>query len=336
MTLKLPRALTYGLLLLGTAATPVLCLGQGSRPIQYSEPRGANNTPETLLPGRTRLDQLEAELNRPFKSMFQGKSLDGMIMPAPQPVPPPVIQQPRFKEKDDKQRDWMFLKPEEMYPVKTPEDLYKAPELTPDGRKVSDLRPMERRYLELQDQRRTEATNSMNAPAWSLGANPYQSTLGGLVPGLVTPNSAGGATDLERGLRQVLTGSEIPQSKSGDDLFGMNNGYRPPSKLTDAEIQKRDAYMQILDYNNTRGDVKSSSGSFSTRWVDSSFYDPPKLPTPTPAATPSLGGSLSGGTVSPNMASTWTPTITPPPPVKPLPAPTSASPFISPRPRNSF
>jgi hypothetical protein len=329
------RALAFRMLLTAFVGAAVYAGAQSGRPIKYSEPRTerGNTNAEAILPGRTRLDQWESDLNRPFDTLFSGKSLDGMVMPAPVP-PPPVNLGGRSKEKEEKAREWLFMKPEELQPLKGMEAPYRTPELAPDGRKLDDLRPMERRYLEFVRERDGGSTNRAPNANGSrpTGLNPY-----GTLP---NPNSAllGTPPEYDQGLRRMFgwdDASDARRAPVADDLFSLGAGSKPFTKFTDAEIQRREEYMRILDYNNSRpADAGKVANAFATKYVDSSFYDPPKPPAaPAPAVT-GLGGGLNGGTVGLG-GSSWTPAMTPPPPPKPQPAPAPPSPFMT-IPRRGF
>jgi hypothetical protein len=92
-------------------------------------------------------------------------------------------------------------------------------------------------------------------------------------------------------------------------------------------------FKQILDFSGTEGGTRAEGG-YSTPYVDSSFYDPPKQAMPAPA-TPALGGTLNGGTLGSGGSAAWSQPMAPTPPPKPQPPAPAPSPFM-PIPRNNL
>lgn len=343
MIISLQRAFLLGTLLAVVAAGASAADSSWGRPIEYSEPRDDHGkiNPDSLSPGRTRLDQLESDLNSPFKSLQSGSSLDGLMMTAPRPLPPPAVQSPKVKALINQKRDSIFLKPEEIYSLKAFEDQYKAPELTPDGRKMDDLRPMERRMLEALDANQTPFSTSPDNANNYPGYNPYNGKT------VLGSDPTGAGSTFERSLRSLFgtdTGLSADRSISRDaaDFFGLNNnGFKPATKPTTSELQRRDAFMQIVNPNYTAPVAGAApvNGGFSTPYVDSSFYDPPKMEAPKAVVAPAqpLGGGLNGSTLGSGAVPSWSPSYTPPPPpVRVSPAPqVPTSPFMS-IPRRTF
>ena len=127
VTTSLQRILWLGALLGVTAGALPAGEAPHGRPIQFSEPRDERGTTnvQSLMPGRsTMLDQLEADINRPFKSIVPGDSLNGMIMPGPQPMPQSTLPSARVRELMNKRKDQMYLTPEEMLLPKSLEESY--------------------------------------------------------------------------------------------------------------------------------------------------------------------------------------------------------------------
>ena len=140
MTRLLSKALMLALLI--QAGIIVSAPAQGGRPIQFSEPRSdkVNTNLARLNQGLSRLDRLESELSRPFDFITPGNSMQGGFITAPLPTPPPAVNNPRVKELIDRKRDLPFMTQEEVFRVESPEDKFKAPELTQDGRDRNTLR----------------------------------------------------------------------------------------------------------------------------------------------------------------------------------------------------
>jgi len=316
-----------------------LAEGLKGRPIEFSEPRHERGKTEssTLLPGQSRLDQLESDLASPFKSFVPGKSLDGMMMTAPLPLPvPPSVPGPRARELDNNKRDWMFRTPEELFSIQTMADKYKAPELTSDGRDQKDVRPMERAYMNVLEA--TWSAMGTNAPAERAGGL-YDPRAGRLQDPLANP-LPGTASELENNVRRAFGGNAgFGSSRSTDaaDFFKFNNG-QIPNKPTEAQMQRTEAYMRILDFNNALPDATTASGGamesyqspFASPYVNRAFFDPPK---PAAPASSPLGGGLNGSPGNSTFTPSWSTPVTPPAPEPVRVTPPSSSPFFnSPRP----
>ena len=332
VTTSLQRTLWLGALLCATAGGLQAADAPRGRPIEFSEPRderGATNV-QSLMPGRTTLlDQLEADINRPFKSIIPGNSLNGLIM-TPQPMPQPTLPSARVREFMNRKREAMYLTPEELYLPKTLEETYKAPELTSDGRNVNSLRPMERQMMKSLDGDRSKlATNQMNTilgPGYgntdgNVFRNPssLSSTYG-------TAGSAGKSLRNLFGMDNDSASARARELRDSRELFGLGEGFRSNPKLTPSELQNRDAFMQIHNSSYAAPvDGAAPSGLFSTPYVDSSFYDPPKPVAPPHSAFVSGNAGSAASSVTPYMPSY----VPPPAPVQPAPAPAPVSPFIS-------
>lgn len=329
MTRLIHNATFVCLISLFAAAVSVAAAPKGQA-IEFSEPRnerGLTNTPG-LMPGRSRLDRIEAELNGPLKTILKGNSLEGMIMPAPPMIPPPVLQ-PRNRENTDRKRDQMYLTPEDLYSVKSIEDTYKAQEMTPDGRRVKDLRPMEKWVRQALNA--GQPTN--RAAGASAGASMLENNDG--APGRESLNPADNL--LRKELRKVFGLDAKPglRDRGAQESSGFGDGFNQVSdaRITADEFQRRESFMQNLDPNYVPAPAGSTAGGggFSTPYVNSSFYDPPKA---APVVSASAISSTPGVTaVQPDL---WKASFVQPAPVaKPEPAPAPVSPFMN-SPRRSF
>jgi hypothetical protein len=301
--------------------------------IEFSEPRTDRvntNRNDDLGLRRTRLDELESSINRPFQSLLPGgDSLKGGILAPAQPLPPPMIQSQRVKELIDNKREWMFLNEDEMLHVKTAADDYKAPELTADGRDRRDMRPMER-YFE-----RISAKPGMtNQPGMGSGSefDPFNRDAG-QSPGAFGNPTMTAVNQMEKSLRNLLgtdtSGSGSSRAMKGAEFFGFKEYGAPASKPTSYELERIEQFKQILDFNNTRPATATTTadGNYGSPYLDSSFYDPPKPVASTHA--PSLMGSSSsaGSSVGSPAAPAWSSPPAPAPAPAARPAP--PSPFIT-------
>jgi hypothetical protein len=208
------------------------------------------------------------------------------------------------------------MKPEELYHIESPADLYKAPELTADGRDRSSLRPLERALLDKDNPNALPSSPSGNRlNPWSEGA-----------PGSTGNPTRDGLSDIERNLQNLMGkyGGGADQGKSSvrqaADFFGYGASQMPAmNKRTASEIQRIEEFKKIYDFNNSRpaGLTPVDASRQSNPYIDSSFYDLPPRPataTPSPVATPSTFGSMMPGYSTPPPA---------PAPVKPYTPPAS-------------
>lgn len=306
------------------------------RPIEFSTPRderGETNKP-SAVPGRmSLLDQMEADLNRPLKSL-RGDSLGGVMLTAPQPLPPPVINSPRAKELIERKRDKWYQTPEEMFPIPSLEDASKKYELTPDGRRKSELRPLELRMMEAFN---PATPRGLTNQSGAILSPTFGHSDPGAFPGINSSSPAFGSAPVPGKSMEGLFGEPAGSQRARDaiesrQLFGFGQSAQFGSKPSAADLRNRETFKAIIDANYV-APIEGAApvpGTFSTPYVDSSFYDPPK-----PAITPSLPKAMTGSAASPS--STYMPSYVPPAPapVKPTPPPAPASPFMN-IPRRNF
>lgn len=207
------------------------------------------------------------------------------------------------------------MQPEELLGLQNPEDKYKAPELTPDGRDRNGLRPLERAYLDVFGASKT-TTNTNQAATPS--ANIYGAAgIRGLVPGPETAASVPGLLNAtEEGLGRALgwdTGFGGSPNPDAVDFFKFNNGYKAPTKPSTAELQRIEEFKRIYDFSDNQLETAphTTDHIFSSPYVDSSFFDPPKPTVPAPVAT--LGGGLGGSSLGAVATPSWAPAPNPAP-----------------------
>jgi len=316
-------------------ALPV-CSGQAQgmkgRPIEYAEPRNADET-MMLDPKQSRLGSLESELNRPFESFNSGRSLDGVMLNAPLPAPLPVTRTSR--DLSNKRLDWMYRSAEDLMAVDSVEDKYKRPELTPDGRDRTKMRPMERAYYEaLEGQVGAQLTNQIPFGGSAISGLP--GTAGGAQPG--QPAFPGLPTGLSEALQRTLQNSSAssgPNTTDATDFsaFSRNSGF--PSKPSDAELRRANDFMQIYNFSGSKlpTELPGTSTLRSSPYVNSSFYDlgkpQPQLTTPSPAASAYSSPRVSAlAPVSPGAPIPPAAAYTPPAP-QPVRSTTPVSPFMN-------
>jgi hypothetical protein len=103
---------------------------------------------------------LEEDLYRPLETFAPKNSLDGFFDP-PQQRQRPVsaIQSKREKEALERQKNWIFLDPDDQAAVPTAEQIFNLPEYDADGQQKKKLSVFEQ-YLENQDRKRSGKNKS--------------------------------------------------------------------------------------------------------------------------------------------------------------------------------
>jgi len=299
---------------LALSCLPVIAQGMKGRPIEYSEPRNAEEN-SMLSPKQSRLGSLESELNRPFESINPGRSLDGVLLNAPLPTPAPVNRNP-----SNKRLDWMYRSAEDLMSVDSVETKYKRPQLTPDGRDLNKMRPMERAYYEALDARNgVQATNQLGFSTFTTEASAGQPELSGLPSGL---------RDAVQRTMQNTRGFSSPGTEDATDFATFNSGSGFPGRPSPAELRRAQDFMNIYNASGTPSASKSQSYTTirSSPYVNSSFYDlaKPQPATPPPAAvssSPQFGSFAPVAPVAP---------ISPGAAYTPAPQPARSSPPSSP------
>jgi len=124
--------------------------GRG-RPIEFSVPRrdGVTTNWDQLLSKPDGLKQLEEDSNRPLQPAAPQSSLDGVVALPPPTAATSAIQSKRVKEMLDRQKNWAFMTPKELFGAPTVEGILKGPASRPDGKEQKDMPALERYYERL-------------------------------------------------------------------------------------------------------------------------------------------------------------------------------------------
>jgi hypothetical protein len=290
--------------------------GQPGRRIEYAEPKDTEGESTALNPSQSRLGMLENELNRPFQNLTPGRSLDGMIMSPPLPGPPPPPRSSRERDLNNKRWEWMYRSAEELMSVESPEKKYQAPELTPDGRDRSKLRPMERAYYDaLYSNAASAASNQLNGiqsgshnpflPGAFTGTTPGTSAL----PGSLNPSES----ILQRNL-QMNPGVSAPRATDATDFSTFGRGSVSPTKPSDAQIRRAQEFRELYNFSGTPLPTATPGSSYihASPYVNRSFFDPPKPQVTAPA--PTLNTASSGTSMgAPTLPGAYVPTASQPP-----------------------
>jgi len=123
---------------------------EGARALGISEPTTSEVTSNLhqLNAKRDGLKQLEEDLFKPLKKTFSPEnSLEGVLMGPTRPSGGTVIQSKKVKELLERQKDWVFMSPEDLTAGPTAEEIFNITEYGRDGLEKKKLSPMERYYF---------------------------------------------------------------------------------------------------------------------------------------------------------------------------------------------
>jgi hypothetical protein len=240
------------------------------RAIEFSELRSAEaiTNLNQLSTKRNGLKQLEEDLYKPLQSFAPKTSLDGFFDPPEQPRAPSQLQSRRAKEQLDRQRNWVFLDPDEKAAGLSPEEIFHMPEFDADGQEKKKLSVFER-YLANQDRKRADKAKTDKS---NTGRNKSEDFFGSGEEsdsrddaGAWDDKSTDGAGNRDRGVKKPFgndIGGSAPLIGHGTftDIFGLGE------KAASAEdAAKHKAYMDefrsLLNSGwKTTGETLSSPG----------------------------------------------------------------------------
>src|SRR5260221_9952051 len=128
------------------------------RSIEFSERKSDEVTTNLNQMGSRKdgLRQLEDDLGKPFQTFNPRSSLDGVFnIPMRQPNAP-AIQSKRAKELIEKQKNWIFMSPEDLAGAPTEADILKLREYDKDGQEKKKSSPLES-FMEKQQTERNKS-----------------------------------------------------------------------------------------------------------------------------------------------------------------------------------
>lgn len=122
------------------------------RSIEFSEPRSAESITniEQLTVKKNILKQWEEDLNKPLTPRT---SLDGFLEPPRRRRGPSPLQMKKAKEQMDRQRNWVFIDPDEQGAGTSAEEIFNIPEYDADGLEKKKLSVFEH-YLQNQERKK--------------------------------------------------------------------------------------------------------------------------------------------------------------------------------------
>lgn len=143
---------------------------QGSG-IRFTEPEAPVTSTNLTQPGpkKPTFGGLDRTVRKPFEFFNSEDSFSGVLAPPPRRVTLPALNSRRAKELLDRQKNWVFNTPEEMYGIKSPEEMMNVREFGPDGEEKAPKNSFER-YVERMEKARAQAATNQVAsdslPSW--------------------------------------------------------------------------------------------------------------------------------------------------------------------------
>jgi len=246
-------------LLLAGVALGALMSARGQQPpprsgraIIFSDPKGVtavsnlNETAEQKTAPKALVDQFK----KPFVFPGPNDSLDGALVPPVRFAMSPALSSEKARELLEKQKDWVFLSPEDYGIGLSVEEISKIPEYSPDGREKKKGTPLER-YFERLDSARASATNRLRSDGVFGQRNKF-----GVLDG---PDSAATGDAFGGGLSEMeLTLKRLSNPESDSALFpdlaatrNISDFYGPsgmgPNGRTRAENARLEEFKQLLE-----------------------------------------------------------------------------------------
>lgn len=125
------------------------------RSIEFSAPRSDDVTTNLnqLSSKKDGLKQLEEDLYKPLQSFAPKSSLEGVVAPMRRPPVRPAISSKRAKELLERQKDWIFMTPEDLIGEPTADGVLQKSGFSPDNPDKTELSPVERFYLRMATKR---------------------------------------------------------------------------------------------------------------------------------------------------------------------------------------
>jgi hypothetical protein len=342
--LRRRRVVSWALVAVSSIAARELVGEEPSRKIEISYPQnqqsGADLSP---LPAHNdKLKTLDSDLFKGFQPFsVDHSSVDGVLLPPPRSSGRAVIQSKKVKEMLERQKDWVFMSPEEMTTGPTAEEIFGLREFDADGQEKEKLSPIERFLKKLDKNNNPDAKRSARKEEAALKE----------LNAMSKPAEAEGPAEVlasEKKIRDFFEAEAAakPKAPAGasvfSDIFGLDKGAAPEQTPVDRD-RTRKSWDEL--YGSQSSSV-SGSDPFKSLTTLGDMPSPLVRPASALDAWPSAGqpagvSSWGGGfnpaspAVVPDLSpKTWnvTPAVAPPPPrYEPPKPPTPASVFDFPR-----
>jgi hypothetical protein len=276
--------------------------------------------------------RLEEDLSRPFQ-MLGRDAAGGSARMLPRPPAGPVIQSKQVRELLDRQKNWVFTKPEDQVSGLTGEEMMGMPPLDEEGREKSE-KPTFERYFE--DLVRGDAGGTNRVPdslADSLESRDELARREDL-PDPARDAARAELNDKESGLRQWVKDDStirvLPNLNAAPAMPDLFDTKGADSWQMRAQESRLDQFKQSLQAELPKSTAPGLSGlpaagaNLGPVSSGSSLFNPsPSLPAATKAG--SAGNSTLSLPTPPTLSGGAEAAYTPPP----TPRPPPASPFMS-------
>jgi hypothetical protein len=262
------------------------------RPIEFSLPKSDEVTTNLheLTSKKDSLKQLEEDLYKPLETFSPKSSLDGVVIPPPRTASAPPIQSKRVKELLERRKNWVFMNPEDLIGAPSADDVFKTPQVGPDGQEKKELPPLVRYYrrlsnkqaeldnpLQFKDRDKNKSEDLFGMPGKSDSRDERVPQEDLMIPGGVRER----AQELNKLVDSDRSDSHFSQAAThGDftDTFGLGNQHL--SKEQTQEHKKRmDDYRSMVDPSWHPPVVVTPENLLSTLTADST----------SPAGKPAVG-----------------------------------------------
>jgi hypothetical protein len=235
-----------------------LCLGQ-EKPAKAPEPAKENGTSiPAARPQQNGLRNLEEDLFKPLKTFAPNSSLDGVFSVPPRPAPQRPQEEKKVKEKRDREKNWVFMSPEELMAAPTVAEIFNvegAEKAAKSEKKKSAFEQYYRRSFHLEeddfqanpkDEQKKRGSNSRRTAAFGEApADEEDEDNSGLSPGLresqrTLKSLAGGDRSKEK---TMIQGNSL-----FTDIFGLTKNLPTAAEVEAKRVEKArmDQFKQIL------------------------------------------------------------------------------------------
>jgi hypothetical protein len=267
------------------------------RSIELSVPRTDEdtNSAQRLTIKKNAPKELGDDLYKTLPGFAPQSSLDGISAPLPANPPPSAAQSKRMKELLDRQKNWVFMRPEDLLAAPSLEEILKAPEYDAKGREKKKVPTLVQYYDRITTKQLTTKRNDQLKDDELFGSAKKSNSNDGTAEQDETDLPSGvkdSAQALKRMFQPDAVGEASAQGATSSrfaDPFG-----RPDNTLTKEQMLEHkklmDGYHSVVDPS---WHPPAAASSFDKLWALPSAPQPMKSPsaglTGSPSATPHTG-----------------------------------------------
>ena len=243
------------------------------RVIELSEPASSEVTTnlQQLATKQYGLKELETDPFKPAKPFKLENSLEAVTAPLIRQPSRPVVPSKKEMERRERQKNWVFMTPEELMAGPTPEEIFNLPEYGEDGQEKKKLSLVEQFYNSLDRQRNSGNNNTNSRTGGPAGWRQQPVSRDEEAP----PEDAkpsGDVSEREQTLKKFF-GSEAdnkalaPAASRGtfSDIFGLG-GNSPAPERTSEQKARMEEFKQLMGlpaFGDPRPDSFGALGGFT-------------------------------------------------------------------------